>query len=193
MTPAGEVCVDTLRRWDEVITVQGEMRPSVWVGRRRVDCMRHPSPDEVWPVRVRAHSFGEGLPQRDLFLSPDHAVFVEGVLIPVKYLVNGTSVAQTRRANVTYYHIELARHDVVLAERLPVESYLETGSRAAFANGGTIAHLHPRFGGAGPHWEAFGYAPLAVTGPAVERVRRRLHRRHVRVWAQLERRSSSLG
>jgi autotransporter passenger strand-loop-strand repeat protein len=176
MTLSGEVAVDALRVGDEVITVQGEIRSIVWVGHRWVDCMRHPSPDEVWPVRVRAHSFGEGLPQRDLFLSPDHAVFVEGVLIPVKYLVNGITVAQTRRANVTYYHIELARHDIVLAELLPVESYLETGSRAAFANGGTIAHLHPRFGGAVPHWEAFGYAPLVVTGPAVERVRRRLHR-----------------
>jgi hypothetical protein len=36
---------------------------------------------------------------------------------------------------VTYYHVELAAHDVILAEGLLCESYLDTGNRAAFVNG----------------------------------------------------------
>jgi len=99
----------------------------------------------AWPVRVRAGAFGPGMPVRDLLLSPDHAVFVEGTLIPVRYLVNGASIAQEERDSITYYHVELPAHDVLLAERLPCESYLDTGNRADFEGGGPALVLHPDF------------------------------------------------
>jgi hypothetical protein len=67
-----------------------------------------------------------------LLLSPDHSVFVEDVFIPIRHLVNDTTVVQIDVATVTHYHIELPRHDVVLAEGLPAETYLETGARFAF-------------------------------------------------------------
>jgi Hint domain len=51
-------------------------------------------PETVWPVRVRAAAFGKGMPRRDLWLSPDHAVFVDDVLIPVRHLINGITIAQ---------------------------------------------------------------------------------------------------
>src|ERR1019366_10641252 len=57
-----------------------------------------------------------------------------GVLIPIRYLVNGRSIAQEARDEVTYWHVELARHDILLAEGLPAESYLDTGNRDAFAD-----------------------------------------------------------
>jgi serralysin len=74
---------------------------------------------------------------------------------------------------VTYYHIELERHDVVLSEGLATESYLDTGDRAKFGHPGRSILLHPDFSAPRyPHlssliWEAKGCAPLAVTGPAV--------------------------
>jgi len=47
-----------------------------------VDCALHPQPKKVWPVRVSAEALGPGRPHVDLFLSPDHAVYVNEVLIP---------------------------------------------------------------------------------------------------------------
>jgi len=58
-------------------------------------------------------------------------VFVDGVLIPIRYLINGCTIAQEPRSEVRYFHVELTRHSVVLAEGLACESYLDTGNRAA--------------------------------------------------------------
>jgi hypothetical protein len=143
-----------------------------WIGHRCIDCRRHPAPFKVWPVRVQAGAFREGVPRRDLWLSPDHAVFAEGVLIPVKHLINGTGVVQEETAEITYFHVELEQHDVLLAEGLPAESYLDTGDRANFANGGVTIALYPDF--PARIWDAMGYAPLKVVGPEVATVRQRL-------------------
>jgi hypothetical protein len=115
------------------------------------------------------------LPRRDLRLSPDHAVFAGGVLVPVRHLLNGASIAQEAVPRVTYWHVELAGpdgsacHGVILAEGLPVESYLDTGNRAAFANGGAPMDLHPDFARA--IWDAQGCAPLVTGGPALAELR----------------------
>ena len=74
--------VEALSVGDRVITVDGLMKPIVWIGQREVNCARHPVPETVWPVRVRAGAFGDNVPVRDLYLSPDHAVLVSGVLVP---------------------------------------------------------------------------------------------------------------
>ena len=141
-----------------------------------MDCKRHPKPETVWPVRVAAGAFGPGRPVRDLFLSPDHAVFVNEVLVPVKLLVNGASIVQVRRPMVTYYHVELPEHAVILAEGLPVESYLDVGDRANFADQDTV-RLFPDFDArlapdAARVWETKGAVPLVVAGDALEAVRR---------------------
>jgi collagen type I/II/III/V/XI/XXIV/XXVII alpha len=174
-TGRGDLEVETLRAGDRVLLHDGRTTPIVWLGQRFVACARHTNPEQVWPVRVSKDAFGPGLPRRDLFLSPDHAVFVDGVLIPVKYLIDGVSIAQIQCENVTYYHISLAEHDVLLAEGLPAESYLEHGDRSDFDNGGTALTLHPDF--CSRAWEAFGCAPLIVTGRTLETVRNRLSER----------------
>jgi hypothetical protein len=85
-----------------------------------------------------------------------------------------------------YLHIELDAHDILLAENLPVESYLDTGDRDAFANGGDAIQLHPEFNLARYKrndltWEALGCAPLVVTGPKLDKIRRSLARRAKRL------------
>jgi hypothetical protein len=130
----------------------------------------------VHPVRVRAGAFADGLPARDLLLSPDHAVFADGGLIPVRYLLNGVTVTQQAVREITYFHVELDRHDILFAEGLPAESYLDTGNRAAFENAGAPVMLHPDFAGLAA-WRAKGCAALLLGGPAVAAVRRRLLRR----------------
>jgi hypothetical protein len=127
----------------------------------------------VLPVRVRRGSFGNGVPRRDLFLSPNHAVFADEVLIPVRYLIDGDGIRQMPAAGrISYFHIELDCHSVVLAEGLPCESFLETGGRRMFENGGVAVALHADFTSLA--WDALGYAPLVVTGPKLLAVRSRL-------------------
>jgi hypothetical protein len=96
LTPSGPAVVDALSPGDRVLTMAGECLPIRWVGRRKVDCRRHPYPRAVWPVRIKGEAFAPGCPERDLFLSPDHAIYHDGVLIPVKYLLNGITLRQTR-------------------------------------------------------------------------------------------------
>jgi Hint domain len=169
-TARGEVAVEALRAGDEVIGARdGTPKRVRWIGRRRLKISAHPEPTKVWPLRVAAGAFGPRMPSRALFLSPDHAVWCDGELIPVKYLIDGDAIRQVACEEVTYFHVELERHDVLLAEGLPAESYLDTGDRDTFDNGGLPLRLHPAF--AIRTWEAAGCAPLVVTGPEVERVR----------------------
>jgi hypothetical protein len=146
-----------------------------WIGRRHVECNRHPKPRMVWPVLARAGAFDEGLPCRDLWLSPDHAVLVGAALIPIKHLINGTSIEQVPMDEVTYYHVELEHHDLLLAEGMPAESYLDTGDRFKFDNGGDSTAPHPNFSECRwdtPRiWEALACAPLVVTGPELDAAR----------------------
>lgn len=176
-TERGEIPVEALRKGDQVLAYPGNgqpaWRPIVWIGYRKLDCRRHPKPRSVWPVCISEGAFGPALPRRDLWLSPDHAVFVDGALIPVKHLINGTSITQIAVDTVTYYHVELPQHQVLLAEDLPVESYLDAGDRSAFENGDRSVALHPDFGLRA--WEAKGCAPLVVAGPQLDAVRQRLN------------------
>jgi Hint domain len=79
---------------------------------------------------------------------------------------------QLDRGWIDYFHVELPSHDVVLAEGLPVESYLDCGDRHTFANSGGVTMLFADF--AGDNWEMSGYAPLVLRGPEVEAARAHL-------------------
>lgn len=171
-TPRGEVAVQDLRAGDLVSLADGGTAPVVWLGHRRVDCSRHPTPRDVLPVRIASGAVAEGMPARDLLLSPDHAVFTDGVLIPVRYLVNGRTVAPVAVATIDYLHVELDRHGVLFAEDLAAESFLDTGNRGAFANGSGAIALHADF--ARRIWQAEGYADLVLAGDRLAAVRRRL-------------------
>jgi hypothetical protein len=101
-------------------------------------------------------------------------VFVDGVLIPVHCLINGGTIRQMDVPSINYFHVELPEHDVILAEDLPVESYLDTGDRTNFSNAGGAVRLFPNF--TARMWEMAGCAPLVMTGPVVERTRQALAR-----------------
>jgi len=93
----------------------------------------------------------------------------------VKRLINGSTISQVPVDQVAYYHVELPRHDVLLAQGLPAESYLDTGSRCNFANGGGAVRLYPDF--SVQMWEACGYAPLIVAGEMLDNARQRIKAR----------------
>ena len=188
LTSAGEKAVEDMVAGDMVVTVvNGEhiAQPVIWVGERRIDIAAAPRPELVAPVRIRKDAFGDGMPRRDLVVSPDHCMFVDGKLIPAKLLLNGMTITQERDARpVHYYHIETEHHAVLLAEGLPTESYLDTGNRAYFTNSGLALVLHPEFHvNAGLKcWEEDACAPLAVSEEAVRPV-----------WTTLASRAETLG
>jgi autotransporter passenger strand-loop-strand repeat protein len=170
LTSRGEIAVEDLHIGDLVQTVVDEgAAPIIWIGRREVDCARHPKPRQVWPVRVTASAFGFGRPHTELFLSPDHAVYVGEVLIPIRHLINGSTIAQVPMDRVTYYHLELPSHDVVLAQGLPAESFLDLKDGSNYANRPGPVRLYPDF--TVRMWEAFGCARLIVTGPELAAAR----------------------
>ncbi len=188
-TVDGLVRVEDLRVGDEVVTAipsfnarvtaacdAGRYAPVVWIGHRAVNCERHPKPETVWPVCIEAGAFGENVPIRDLYLSPNHAVFVNDALIPAWLLINGTSITQVEQARVRYFHVELPHHAIILAEGLAVESYLDTGDRADFRDVAGIFRLFPdRAAQPGPAavaaWQMRGAAPLVLTGDALTAAR----------------------
>jgi hypothetical protein len=84
-------------------------------------------------------------PDHAIYLPPDHAVFVKYVLVPLKLLANGTSIAWVKRDLVWYFHVQLPGHAVIVAEGLPEESYLDTGDRADFDGDGKMIRRFPDF------------------------------------------------
>ena len=147
-TARGEVAVEALAVGDIVLTAAGDERAIRWLGHREVECRRHPRAADVMPVRIAAQAFGEGRPVRDLVLSPGHSICVDllgEVLIPASALINGTTIVQEHVERITYWHVELeGGHEIVLAENMPTESYLEMGNRGFFAEAEAIAlHASP--------------------------------------------------
>jgi hypothetical protein len=188
LTDAGSVPVEALRIGQQVATAgSGEpgFRTIRWIGYRHIDLVRHPDPASVRPVRIRADAFADGVPMRDLLVSPDHAIYADGLLIPARLLRNDTTIVREDRFRaIRYFHVELDRHDILLAEGLAAESYLDTGNRAVFENAGTVLALHPDLSGddGQARREQASCAPFASDATRVEPV-----------WRKLAARSAGLG
>jgi hypothetical protein len=161
-TPTGEVRVEELMVGDIVLTVgdaEGKSsdgalsmpvagrysaQPVKWIGRRRIDLATHPRPELVAPVCIEDNAVAENVPHKSLLLSADHAVSIDGKLICAGQLVNGTTIRQKNDLpSIEYFHVELDTHAILLAEGLPVESYLNTGNRSFFVNSDEPLVLHP--------------------------------------------------
>jgi hypothetical protein len=111
--------------------------PVKWIGRQRFKRLPRPGIAAVAPIRVARFALGDQYPSRDLYLSPKHCLFVDGVLIPVERLVNGRSIAPAKMDDsevIEYFHIELDTHDVIFAEGAPAETLLATNGREGYAN-----------------------------------------------------------
>jgi hypothetical protein len=174
LTPLGYVPVEQFRPGDPVVTVGGAVRPVRWVGSRTIDIAAHPRPGAVRPVIVTPDAIAAGVPRRAARFSPDHALLLHGLLVPVKLLVNGATILWDHACQaVSYFHVELDRHDIVLAENLPAESYLDTGNRAMFAQSHGNPHRAPAFG-RGKQWDAAAYADLCLKGAKLGEIRRDL-------------------
>ncbi|MBS0641910.1 MAG: Hint domain-containing protein [Proteobacteria bacterium] len=143
-TPKGKVPVETLVRGDDVVTSDGKVSPVQWVGRQTVSTT-FADPTRVLPIRIKAGAFGDAMPERDLLVSPDHALLVDGVLVHAGALVNGLSIVREHDVpnTFTYYHVELADHSLVLAEGVPAETFIDNVDRMAFDNWAEHEALYP--------------------------------------------------
>jgi hypothetical protein len=142
-TPAGERPVETLRIGDHVLSSDGRAVAVRWIGQQTV-APRFADPLRL-PIRVKAGALGENVPARDLLVSPDHALFVDGVLIHAGALVNGTSVVRETDVPVifTYYHVETEDHSLIMAENAPAETFVDNIDRGRFDNFAEYAALYP--------------------------------------------------
>lgn len=123
----GDIPVEALAVGDLVQTFDGTSKPIRWIGRQVIERR----PDGAWhgdvaPVRVARSALGPLVPEQDLFLSPAHALYIDGVLVPVRNLINGRTISQVavEGETIEYFHIQLAGHDVVFAEGAPAETLL---------------------------------------------------------------------
>jgi hypothetical protein len=158
MTPTGEVFIEDLQIGDRVETVSGKARAVKWIGRQSYKRSGSTWKDGVVPIRISQHALGHNTPHTDLYLSPGHALFMDGVLIRVKDLVNGTSIAPAPyRETIEYFQIVLDSHDVILAEGVPAETFqLTSNNIEGFMNVAEFARLYP----GDQHRSMTPYAPI---------------------------------
>ena len=168
-TPTGEFAVERLRAGDLVMTMDGHARPIRWIGGRThgiADLMRHP---HWWPVRVPAHGLGNGLPHADLWLSANHHLALTGwhtellfaqpgVLAAAKYLFAPVMPAQP----VTYFHILLDSHDVLIANGLPCESLFLGQMAEAILSDAARLDIDMAMPWLARRWERYGKTALPV-------------------------------
>jgi len=143
-TPNGELEIENLKAGDLILTYDGRAVPANWIGRQTISTQ---FTDELraLPIRIKAGSLGEKVPARDLLVSPDHAMFVGGVLIHAGALVNGTSIVRDANvpATLVYYHVETDDHSLVLAEGAAAESFIDNVDRLRFDNWAEFESLYP--------------------------------------------------
>jgi hypothetical protein len=168
-TPDGDVAVEALAIGDAIIGANGEALRVKWIGRRRYGAA-HAQDGDIQPIRIRKSAFSENVPDRDLFLSPSHAVLLEGYHIPAGALANGVSViAANGMREVAYFHIETEAHTSIIANNTPVETFIDDDSRRLFDNAGEYETLYP----GRPEAEILFGVPRLESGSKVEAMRRR--------------------
>jgi hypothetical protein len=158
------------------MTASGVARPVKWIGRRSYGGRFVLGRRDILPVCIKAGALDDNVPQRDLWISPHHAMYfkddnLEGVLIEAKDLVNGVSIIQAERVEtVEYVHVELDSHDVIIAEGALSETFIDDDSRCMFHNAHEYSVLYPEAARA----KAQYCAPRPDAGYEVEAARRRI-------------------
>ncbi len=142
-TANGYVAVEDLKICDAVLTLHAGFRRIKWIGTRSY-AAPFANHAKVLPIRIKAGALETGVPVRDLYVSPGHAICIDGVLVHAQRLVNGVSIIQVPYVEtITYFHIELESHEIIFAENCPAETFMGEVFRAQFHNAAEYARLYP--------------------------------------------------
>ena len=142
-TPRGKRPVESLRIGDEVLTLHGGAQAIKWIGKRAY-AAPFAKGDFIRPLIIHANALAAGVPCADLRLSPGHALFLAGGLVPAWRLLNGVSITQAAPGEpVEYVHIELEAQEIIFAEDCPVESFHGAPFRSQFHNAAEFSRLYP--------------------------------------------------
>ena len=169
LTTQGEKPVEQLSVGNLVIWPSGSSSKITWLGSMEIDLKTSPDRQHLSPIKIERNALKDGVPHRDLYLSADHCLFIDGVLIPVRLLVNDMSIVRANNFDfVAYWHVELERHGIVLAEGAAAETFLPWGdNRSPFT----------RTSGEPGKGKSPLAAPIVMGGDVVDAVHRRLQLR----------------
>ncbi len=172
LTDRGEVPVETLRIGDLIQTATNGLRPIRWIGRRSYSGTFANGNRDILPVVFRSGALGKGLPHQDLSVSPLHAMYLDGVLVPAVLLVNDSTILQAECMDeVAYFHVELEHHDIIIANGTQSETFVDDNSRGMFHNAGEYDVLYPDADAVAARY----CAPRVEEGAQLEAIRNRLN------------------
>ena len=143
-TGDGARLIDDLREGDTVQTKDNGLQPLRWIGQRRMSGARLFAMPKLRPIRISGGALGVDRPDEDLLVSPEHRMLIKGsvaqslfntseVLVTAKDLINGTTITvDMQLREVTYIHVLLDEHQILMANGLESESFHPAS--AAFAS-----------------------------------------------------------
>lgn len=133
-TPMGERRVEDLQIGDRVITRDNGIQEIRWVGRRDLTGQELRRAEHLQPVLITAGALGNGLPERDMLVSPNHRILIANektalyfddreVLVAAKHLTGIDGIDTVEVSDVAYIHFMFDQHEVVLSDGAWSESF----------------------------------------------------------------------
>ena len=133
-TPYGARPIETLKIGDTVLTRDHGPQILRWIGSKHVSADNLENYEKLRPIRVLKDSFGPGVPNRDLLVSPMHRILLKDpatsvlfaqdeILCAAKMLVNGRTIYRDNATAATYFHMLFDHHEVVTSNGCPSESF----------------------------------------------------------------------
>jgi len=133
-TPKGARKVSDLQVGDRIITRDNGIQDIRWIGRRNLSAAELTRNPHLQPVLIGQGALGNGLPDRDLFVTPNHRLLVSSdktalyfddteALVAAKHLVGLPGVGFAEAAKTTFVHFMFEYHELVLADGLWIESF----------------------------------------------------------------------
>ena len=190
-TPDGEVEIQKLRAGDVVITQDNGPKTVRWIASSRV-----PRSDNLQPIRIAKGALGAGVPNRTLYVSPQHRILIRShiafrmtgareVLVAAKKLTDISGIHPDRRGGyVRYFHILCDNHEIVFANGAPAETLLPGPEARKMIGPEAWSEVTTIFPGMGERMRKVTLARPVILGKRTDNLTRR-HRRNDRALVEV--------